>query len=72
MLERDAAAIGEELREERTELLGAAMDVLPAGRLAHVRVRLEGRDHAIDVACGERALVLADDIALMGAGVRLQ
>jgi hypothetical protein len=72
VLERDAAAVGEERRVEGAQLVGAAVDVLTAGRLAHVPVRLERRDGRFDIAGREGALVLADDVAVLEAGVGLQ
>jgi len=38
VLQRYAAAVGEKGRVERSQLVGAAVDVLIAGRLAHVPV----------------------------------
>src|SRR3954470_22056098 len=38
VLQRDAATVGEEGRKARAQLVGAAVDVLAAGGLAHVSV----------------------------------
>ena len=62
VLQRDAAAVGEEPLVQRTQLVGAAVDVGVARRLAQRAVRLERGEDGVDVAGGERALVVADHV----------
>ena len=50
----------------------AMMDMPPTGGFANVGVGLECRHGGLDVAGRQRALVLADDVGLVEAGVRLQ
>ena len=59
MLDADAAR-GQDLRHERAQLGAAAMDPGLARRLAEIAVGFEGRDDRVDVAGGERALVVGD------------
>ena len=65
VLERDAAAIGEEQLVVRAQLIGAPVDVAVAGGLAHVPVRLERCEDRFHVAGRERALILADHVGLV-------
>src|SRR5450755_1829344 len=74
VLEPDAATVREEQLVERAQLVLAAMDVRPAGRLADVRVGLERRRGGLRVTGRERTLVFADDVevGLVDVGVWLQ
>jgi len=59
-------------RVKRAQLAGAAADVLSVGRLPYVPVRIERRDGRFDIAGREGALVVANDVGLLDAGVGLQ
>jgi hypothetical protein len=65
VLERDAAAIGEERLVVRAQLIGAPVDVAVAGGLVHVPVRLEGCEDRFHVAGRQRSLILADHVGLV-------
>src|SRR6185295_1742288 len=63
VLQADAAARAEAPREERAQLAGPAVGVVPADGLTEVSVGRECRHYRVDVTRLQRGVVAADDIA---------